>query len=162
MNTVQNQYDQFLQPTLEAICDLKVDIGSPIEIGSTPKGTRRIIPILGGVVSGKIEGNILSGGADYQLLLDDVQIGHLDAKYVIKTNDSEHIFIENKALRVMSKENSMKMIKGEVVDPSAIYFRSQPSFETSSKKYKWLCQHQFIGCGVRLADAVILRFFVIK
>ncbi len=155
-----NDYSHFLvPPQLEPICDLHVLIGSPIELGQTSSGIRRIIPIIGGTVQGVINGTILSVGNDTQLLLDHGQQGHLDAKYVILTDQGESIFVQNKALRVMSSENSLKMMRGERVDPNEIYFRSQPQFDTSSQRLKWLVEHQFIGCGVRLPDAVLLRFF---
>jgi Protein of unknown function (DUF3237) len=155
-----DDYSRFLAPPqLEAICDLHVLIGPPIELGQTSIGLRRIIPITGGTVKGAINGSILPGGSDTQLLLNQGQEGHLDARYVIETNQGEKVFVQNKALRVMSIENSMKMMRGERVNPEEIYFRSQPQFETSSPKLQWLSEHQFIGCGVRLPDAVLLRFF---
>ncbi len=157
-----DDYSRFLAPPqLEAICDLHVLIGTPIELGQTSIGLRRIIPITGGTVQGAINGSILPGGSDTQLLLNQGQEGHLDARYVIETNQGEKVFVQNKALRVMSIENSMKMMRGERVNPDEIYFRSQPQFETSSPKLQWLSEHQFIGCGVRLPDAVLLRFFKI-
>ena len=157
-----DDYSRFLAPPqLEAICDLHVLIGTPIELGQTSIGLRRIIPITGGTVQGAINGSILPGGSDTQLLLNQGQEGHLDARYVIVTNQGEKVFVQNKALRVMSIENSLKMMSGERVNPDEIYFRSQPQFETSSPKLQWLSEHQFIGCGVRLPDAVLLRFFKI-
>ena len=157
-----DDYSRFLAPPqLEAICDLLVLIGTPIELGQTSIGLRRIIPITGGTVQGAINGSILPGGSDTQLLLNQGQEGHLDARYVIETNQGEKVFVQNKALRVMSIENSLKMMRGERVNPDEIYFRSQPQFETSSPKLQWLSEHQFIGCGVRLPDAVLLRFFKI-
>jgi len=157
-----DDYSRFLAPPqLEAICDLHVLIGTPIELGQTSIGLRRIIPITGGTVQGAINGSILPGGSDTQLLLNQGQEGHLDARYVIETNQGEKVFVQNKALRVMSIENSMKWSLGERVNPDEIYFRSQPQFETSSPKLQWLSEHQFIGCGVRLPDAVLLRFFKI-
>ena len=158
--TLPTDYAPFLNPpTLEVLCDLSVQVGSPISVGQTRQGLRRIIPILGGQVSGLIEGTILPGGADYQLLVDDARVGHLDARYVIETHRQETIFVQNKALRVMSSENSQKMMRGEVVNPQAIYFRSQVQFETACPALQWLQDFQFIGCGVRLPESVHLRFF---
>jgi len=153
-------HSKFLAPpNLEPICDLRVFIGPPIELGQTSFGIRRIIPITGGVVQGQINGVVLPGGADTQLLLEQGQQGHLDARYVIETDQGETIFVQNKALRVMTSENSLKIMQGLPVNPEDIYFRSQPQFETSSSRLKWLCEHQFIASGVRLPDAVLLRFF---
>lgn len=65
-----------------------VALGSSISIGASKRGSRNIIPITGGTVTGKVEGKVLAGGADYQL-------GGLDARYTIQTNDGEFIVIRN-------------------------------------------------------------------
>ena len=44
----------------------------------------------------------------------------------------------------------------EPVDPSLIYFRTTPKFETGSEKYRWLMQHLFIGSAARHADRVVI------
>ena len=47
-------------PQLEHICDLAVTIAPPVEVGVTPMGLRRMIPITGGVVRGpRLNGKIL-------------------------------------------------------------------------------------------------------
>lgn len=65
-----------------------VALGSSISIGSTKRGNRNIIPITGGTTTGRVEGQILPGGADYQL-------GGLDARYTVESNDGEFIIIRN-------------------------------------------------------------------
>ena len=41
----------------------------PLDFGQTQAGHRRVIPIAGGVVSGpKLQGRVVPGGADWQLL----------------------------------------------------------------------------------------------
>jgi hypothetical protein len=59
------------EPTFEHVMDLDVEVAEPIEIGDTGDGLRRIIPIVGRRVSGRIEGTILDCGADYQLFRVD-------------------------------------------------------------------------------------------
>ena len=55
-------------PALAHICDVQVTIGKPLEIGKTPMGGRRLIPITGGTVSGPcLQGVVLPAGADFQL-----------------------------------------------------------------------------------------------
>ena len=62
----------FPPPALEHVCDLSVTIDAPVEVGATTFGLRRMIPITGGVVTGPLlNGRILAGGADYQLLVED-------------------------------------------------------------------------------------------
>jgi len=59
-------------PTLAPIADFTIRIGSPIIIGETQEGLRRVIPILGGTIRGpRMQGTVLSAGADYLLIRPD-------------------------------------------------------------------------------------------
>jgi hypothetical protein len=72
-------------PSLEHLCDLAVTIAAPIEVGHTPAGLRRMIPITGGTVTGpQLNGRVLPGGADFQLILSQGTQAHLDARYVLE------------------------------------------------------------------------------
>ena len=64
-------------------------ISSPLgdiqRLGNTPYGERRIINILGGTVEGpKLNGKILPGGADWQIVRADGVV-HLTARYTAET-----------------------------------------------------------------------------
>ena len=147
-------------PALEHVCDLAVTIDAPVEVGSTAMGLRRMIPITGGTVTGpRMQGRIVPGGADFQLIVGDGTQAHLDARYVLELDDGTRVFVQNKALRVASAEDSAKIRRGEPVDPTRVYFRCQPSFEASTSQWSWLAEHQFIGVGLRLPDAVHLSFY---
>ena len=69
-----------------------VTLGQSQSVGATKNGTRNIIPITGGTLSGKIEGKVLSGGADYQNLANPMTI---DARYLWQTNEGEVIIVRN-------------------------------------------------------------------
>ena len=147
-------------PELEHVCDLAVTIDTPVEVGATAMGLRRMIPITGGTVTGpRMQGRIVPGGADFQLIVGDGTQAHLDARYVLELDDGTRVFVQNKALRVASAEDSAKIRRGEPVDPTRVYFRCQPSFEASTPQWSWLAEHQFIGVGLRLPDAVHLSFY---
>ncbi|MEY2790024.1 MAG: hypothetical protein RL295_188 [Pseudomonadota bacterium] len=147
-------------PQLEHICDLSVAIAAPIEIGHTPSGLRRAIPIIGGTVSGpRINGTILNCGADFQLIVAGGTQAHLDARYIIQTDDGANIYVQNTALRFATLENSQRIMRGEPVDPSAVYFRCQPRLECSESAWSWLHESQFIGTGRRNPDGVLLSFY---
>jgi hypothetical protein len=147
-------------PTLEHVCDLAVTIAAPIEVGPTPQGFRRMIPITGGKVTGPLlQGHVLAGGADFQLITGDGTEAHLDARYVLELSDGSRIFVQNTALRVASAEDSAKIRQGQPVDPSRVYFRCQPKFEATTPAWHWLSTHQFVGVGMRLPDAVHLSFY---
>jgi hypothetical protein len=69
-----------------------VTLGASQSVGATGKSNRNIIPITGGTVSGRIEGKVLSAGADYQNLANPATI---DARYLWQTNEGEVIVVRN-------------------------------------------------------------------
>ena len=147
-------------PQLEHVCDLAVTIADPVEVGQTPAGLRRMIPITGGTVTGpRLNGQVLAGGADFQLILNGGTQAHLDARYVIELDDGSRVFVQNTALRVASLENSQRIMNGQPVDPGAVYFRCQPKLEATAPQWAWLSESQFIGTGRRAPDGVFLSFY---
>ena len=78
-------------PQLQHVCDLAVKLDPIREMGSGRAGRRRIIPIIGGTVSGPlIEGRILNLGADWQTVFAD-GLAELDTRYAIETHDGATI-----------------------------------------------------------------------
>lgn len=141
------------------VADLKVIVGDAIEVGDTGAGVRRMIPILGGEVSGpRIKGHIMNGGADYQILRKD-GVTELDARYVIECEDRARIYVENWGLRQCPPELMERIRRGEPVDPALIYFRATPRFSTGDKNYSWLTRHVFVCDGVRRPNRVELAFY---
>jgi hypothetical protein len=142
-------------PNLEFVCELKVKLKPAIIVGETPHGTRRIIPIVGGTFEGpKMKGEILDGGADWQIVRKD-GVSELEAHYQIKTDDGIVIYIKNVGLRVATPEIAAKIAKGEVVSPNDYYFRAVPKFDAPiSSKYEWMNNAIFICRGIRNPDSV--------
>ncbi|PVE06925.1 hypothetical protein B472_09275 [Limnohabitans sp. Rim28] len=147
-------------PTLEHLCDLAVTIAAPVEVGQTAAGLRRMIPITGGTVTGpRVNGKVLAGGADFQLILGGGTQAHLDARYVIELDDGSRVFVQNTALRVASLENSQRIMNGQPVNPDEVYFRCQPKLEATTPQWAWLSESQFIGVGRRAPDGVFMSFY---
>lgn len=69
-----------------------VTLGASQSVGAMKRGSRNIVPITGGVVSGKITGRVLAAGADYQNLKNPMT---LDARYLWQTSDGEVIIVRN-------------------------------------------------------------------
>lgn len=74
-----------------------VSLGSSLSVGASKRGTRNIIPITGGTVTGGtllsgLSGSVLPGGADYQLLGASTT---LDARYALSSKDGEVILVRN-------------------------------------------------------------------
>jgi hypothetical protein len=148
-------------PALEFFADIAVRVGQPREIGSTPAGNRRVIPILGGEVRGDgWTARILEGGADFQAIVSPT-MADLDARYVLETDGGELIYVCNRAIRVASAETTAKLLRGEPVDPAQVYFRCVPRFETASPALRWINERLFVGSGIRKPDAVQIACFVV-
>jgi hypothetical protein len=130
---------------LTHVANLTAWVTEPVVVGEAPAGTRRLIPILRGEVLGPaLNGRILGGGADFQIVRRDGVID-LEARYVIETDDGALIYVENRGLR-----------HGP---PDAVYFRTTPRFETPAPQYQWLTKHVFLATGTRLPDRVELSIF---
>lgn len=146
-------------PELKKFATLRVQIAQPQEMGATQFGTRRVIPIIGGTVEGDgWTGKVLPGGADFQLIVSP-RLSELDARYVLETDQGETIYVQNRALRAASPEVTQKIIRGEPVDPSEVYFKCTPILETSAERFQWITERLFIGTGIRRPDCVELEFY---
>lgn len=156
-----------LAPELEHVADLVVQVGAPIEAGQVhglnSRGRRRIIPITGGVLQGtRLQGRVLPGGADFQLVVSETA-ADLDARYIIALDGPEfagaHVYVQNRALRRGSATDIARLVRGEPVDPAAVYFRCAPVFEVSTPALAWLTESLFIGTGARYPDRVEISVF---
>jgi hypothetical protein len=146
-------------PSLRHVASLQVDVGPPLEIGETPAGLRRVVPITGGRVSGPLfSGRVLPGGADHQLIRTPTQT-EVEARYVVETDEGELVYVENRGLRTGAPADIARLRADLPVDPSRIYFRSTPRFETSAPRLAPLTSHIFVGVGTRHPAAVHFDFF---
>jgi len=144
-------------PRLEFFCELNVTLDPAVVVGDTPHGTRRIIPITGGTVTGpNIKGEILKGGADWQIVRKD-GVAELEAHYQFKTEDGAIVYIKNTGVRVATPEIAAKIARGEHVDANQYYFRTTPRFEAPVGKYAWVNDAIFICTGERKANSVVLK-----
>lgn len=144
-------------PQLEFVCELEVKLKAPYVVGDTPHGLRRIIPIVGGSFEGpKMKGEILDGGADWQIVRKD-GVAELEAHYQIKTDDGVIIYIKNTGLRVATPEVAARIGRGENVPASEYYFRAVPKFEAPAGKYEWMNNTIFICKGIRNPDNVAIQ-----
>src|SRR5665213_1300103 len=86
-------------PSLEFVFEARVTIAPTVDMGETPRGRQRMIPITGGVVEGpNFRGTVLPGGADWKILSPDGAT-ELTAQYVIRAEDGTQIAVVNRALR---------------------------------------------------------------
>ena len=147
---------------LDFVFEVEAKVAAPQELGQTPLGRRRIIPIEAGVVRGpRLNGIVLPGGADWQIIRAD-GVAQIEARYTIRADDGALISVVNCGLRHGPPDVMQRLIAGEPVDPSSYYFRTTPVFEVAAGPHDWLCRSVFIGVGTRNPQDVRIRVFAVR
>jgi hypothetical protein len=145
-------------PRLELLSRASVQVAPPVIIGRTPLGERRTVPILSGRFEGRLNAEVVPGGADWQII-DAEGTAHLEAHYVLRTMDGALIYARNTGVRHGSPDVLARIAAGEIVDPSEYYFRSTPVFETADTRYAWLNRAVILCSGARTIDSVLIDFY---
>ncbi len=145
----------------EFVAEVEASVGPPISLGAGPLGERRIVPILGGTISGpRLVGEVLPGGADFQLIRPD-GVAEIEARYTLRLADGALVQVTNRGLRHAAPEDMARLLRGEPVPPDRVYFRTAPVFETPAPALSWLTRSLFIGLGERRPDSVLIRIFAV-
>lgn len=149
-------------PTLTLAFEMRAEVAEPIDLGEVTHGRRRIIEILGGTFEGpEISGRVLPGGADWQMIQPD-GFSELDTRYALETDDGDVIYVQNFGIRHAPPDVMSRLNAGEPVDPSSVYFRTMPRFETSAPDLQWLVRSVFVGTGERSPNGVLIRFWQVE
>ena len=150
------------QPTLRHVADLTIKLDTIVEMGQGQGGTRRIIPIIGGQVSGPaFSGEIMNVGADWQTIFAS-GLAELDTRYAFRTDDGAVIEIRNFGYRHGPANVMQKVAAGEDVDPSQYYMRTHARLETGHPDYQWVNNTLFVGVGSRLKSSVMLSLYAVN
>jgi len=115
----------------EFVFEIKAKIAAVVPLGETKDGKRQAIPITGGSFAGEnIKGEVIPGGADYQLVRPD-GIVEINAIYMIKTDDGAVINVQNSGIINPAPDN--------------FYFRTAPKFTAPIGPYDWLNKSLFLS-----------------
>jgi hypothetical protein len=80
----------------------------------------------------------------------------------LETDKGQIIYVQNAGIRHAAPEVMKRLLAGESVDPSLVYFRTVPTFETSSPELQWLTRAIFVGSGERYPNDVRIRFWRVE
>jgi len=139
------------------ICVVTSTLAGIQKLGNTPYGERRIINILGGTVRGqRLNGTILPGGADWQIVRTDGVVD-LRARYTVETDTGGLILVNSEGLRHGPPEVMAALARDETVDPALYYFRAVMRFETADPAALWLNRILAVAYGARENKAVRLE-----
>jgi hypothetical protein len=146
-------------PELQFSFEVEVEVAAPLDLGQTQNGHRRVIVIRSGRVAGpRLQGRVLEGGGDWQILRPD-GTADLDARYTIQSDDGALIYVVNRGVRHGPADVLAQLNQGLPVDPASYYFRSVAMFETSAPEHAWLTRAVLVGVGERYPDRVVIRFW---
>lgn len=146
-------------PELRLVCEIDAELAPPIEKGRGPGLVWRIIPIIGGTVTGeRLSGKVMNLGADWQTIYD-TGFAELDTRYGIETDDGAVIDVRNFGYRHGPPEVLAQLAAGEPVDPSLYYMRTHPRLQSGDPRYDWVNRTIFIGTGERRAASVRIGIF---
>lgn len=136
-------------PGTELALELYVTIDPAVEVGESGHGVRQFIPITGGRFTGDgIRGEVMAGGADWQLIRPDGVL-EVQALYSIRTDDGATIVVDNRGIIAPGAEGA------------PAYVRTSPRFQAPRGKYDWLNRTMFVGTIAPApgGGAVIIRAF---
>jgi hypothetical protein len=151
-------HDRLPTPTLDAAFDVSVDLGPLEDHGTTSAGHRRVVPILGGRITGAIEADILPGGADWQVVRPDGTI-EIDGRYSARTDSGDLLLLHATGVRTGPPDVLARLGRGEQVDPESYYFRTTVRIETAAPSSADLQRDLFLAVAQRQAEAVHYRAY---
>jgi len=138
---------------------MRLDVRGPMPVIATPGAARRIGVVTGGAFDGeRLSGTVMDGGSDWQTIRADGSV-QLDVRLILTTTDDASIAMTYRGVRAGSAEAIARVDRGEVVDPTEIYFRSIVQFETAAPQYDWLNRVVAVGVGQRRADGPVYSVF---
>jgi hypothetical protein len=150
------------EPRLTKIYRLEATLGDSLDLGETPSGHRRIVPLTGGTFRGtELQGKLLPGAsADWQILLPDgTALG--DIRYTLQTERGDVLYVQSLGVRHGSAEVLARLGRGEDVDASEYTFRTSTKIESAAVDLDWLNKGVFISVAGRQPGGVIYEVYLV-
>jgi Protein of unknown function (DUF3237) len=148
-------------PELRPLCRIDCEVGALVSLGDAPGGERRVVPLLGGTVSGPaLNGRIVEGGADWQWRRADGVL-EISAHYVVRAEDGALVEVRSEGLRHGPPELMEALGRGEAVPASAYFFRTFVRFTTGAAAWQHLNRTMAVARGSREARRVLLDLFAL-
>jgi hypothetical protein len=139
-----------------------IELHPILDLGATPAGQRRIVPVSGGRFTGeRLRGEVLPhAGSDLLLTRSDGAFQQ-DVRLALQTHDSALILMTYRGIRHSSAEVANRIARGESVSPHEYYLRTAPFFETAAPAYAWLNRIVTVGVGERRPNGAAYDIFEI-
>lgn len=119
---------------VEFLFRMEATLAQPSMVPNGPNGTRVIVPITGGTVTGpRINGTVDALGADWLTMRAD-GTAQLDVRALIRTDDGAVIHTSYKGIMAPTESGDRRIT-------------TAPLFETGDEKYAWMNAIQAIAVG---------------
>lgn len=149
------------RPGLDLLARFRIHVDPIQNLGETPWGNRRVVPIAGGSFDGpRLSGEILPGGGDWQVVHAD-GAADIDTRYTLRTKDDALVHLTTTGLRHGPAEVLARVARGEDVDPAEYYFRLVLRFETGDERYAWLNTTLGIASAMKTPEAVVYDAYAV-
>jgi Protein of unknown function (DUF3237) len=150
-------------PQLRHVYRLDAELDAPVDLGDTPQGHRRIIPLTRGHAVGPyFEAELLPvGGADWQIVRASGS-SVADIRYTLKTDRGALLYVQSHGVRHGKPDVLARLAAGEDVDPSEYTFRTTVSIETSAPELAWLNDGVFVAVGARQPGGISYDVYLVE
>jgi hypothetical protein len=146
-------------PALLPLARIECAVGPIVSLGQMAVGERRVVALTGGRVHGpELNGQVVAGGVDWQVLRSDGVI-EINAHYVIRADDGTLIEVQSSGLRHGSAPVLAQLARGEPVARDAMYFRTAVRFTVAGAAWQQLNNTLALACGARQAGRVLLDLY---
>jgi hypothetical protein len=149
-------------PQLRHVYRLDAELEAPVDLGDTPQGHRRIIPLTRGRASGPhVNAELLpAGGADWQIVRASGS-SVADIRYTLKTDGGALLYVQSQGVRHGDPDVLARLAAGEDVDPSEYTFRTSVTIETADPGLAWVNDGVFIAVGGRWSSGVSYDVYLV-
>lgn len=131
------------------LMSIDIDAGKPMELGDTPLGRRRIVPVVGGRFSGeRLSGQIVAPSGDWALVRRDGAFIP-DVRILLQTDEGALINFTYGGRWAADQATLERLMRREGnLDASSTYWRTDCAFECAiDGPYDWLNRVIAIGIG---------------
>jgi hypothetical protein len=149
------------RPGLEPAFRAEVVVGDVLDLGKTSAGHRRVVPILGGTVTGAVVADVLPGGQDLQLVRPNGTV-EVSADYALRTAVGDLVLVHSRGLRSGPPGIVEALLAGAAVDPADYYFRLTLSLETTAAPLAWLQERILVAVAARTAGLVTYQAYALS
>jgi hypothetical protein len=138
------------------VCRVDAELEPPLEWAPGAAGQRRVIGIAGGTFDGPLmSGEILPGGADWQILQPD-GTAIVEARYTLRERHAgELILVNSRGVRTGPPQVLEALRRGELRDPEEYYFRTAVTLEAGPGDYEWVNHALFVAIAARGPSSVV-------